>query len=98
MRVRLLLVLFLCVGSVQAQEPRKSALELDPRGWTDLMPGKDLQGWKRVPIAPDTTLNAKNAWKVEGGLLLCDGVDVKEMLLHDKEFADGVFHLEWRFR
>jgi hypothetical protein len=31
-------------------------------------------------------------------LLLCDGVGVKEMLLHDKEFGDGVFHVEWRFR
>jgi hypothetical protein len=68
--------------------------------WLDLMPGPDLRGWKRVPIAPDTKLNAKNAWKLDrsGKLLVCDGVGVKEMLLYNKEFADGTFHVEWRFR
>ena len=98
MRVHLLLFLMASAGWVQAEEPGKSALERDPKGWIDLFPGKDLKGWKRVPIAPDTTLNAKNAWKVEGNLLLCDGVGVKEMLLHEKEFSDGIFHLEFRFR
>jgi hypothetical protein len=96
MRANLLLLLL--AASVQGQEQTKSALTRDPKGWIDLLPGKDLQGWKRVAIAPDTTLNAKNPWKVEGNLLLCDGVGVKEMLLYDREFTDGVFHLEWRFR
>lgn len=69
-------------------------------GWLDLFPGKDLSGWKRVPILPDTKLNAKNPWSIDAKskVLLCDGVDVKEMLLHDREFGDGVFHVEWRFR
>lgn len=68
--------------------------------WQDLFPGKDLAGWKRVPLAPDTKLNEKNAWSVDSKnkILLCDGVGVKEMLLYDKEFGDGVFHVEWRFR
>ncbi len=91
-------VILWAVSLAAAQEAEKSALERDPKGWLDLTPGKDLQGWKRVAIAPDTTLNTKNPWKMEGGLLLCDGVGVKEMLLHDKEFGDGIFHLEWRFR
>jgi hypothetical protein len=66
-------------------------------GWIDLMPGKDLKGWKRVPIDP---LAAKAVWSVsgDGKLLLVDGVDAKEMLLYEKEFGDGVFHVEWRFR
>src|SRR5581483_1292602 len=70
------------------------------QGWIDLLPGPDLKGWKRVPIAPDTRLNVKNPWSVDGAhrLLLCDGVGVKEMLLYDAEFKDGTFHLEWRFR
>jgi len=93
-----LLLAVAAAGWIAGQEPEKSALERDPKGWTDLLPGKDLKGWKRVPIAPDTRLVAKNPWKVEGGLLLCDGVGVKEMLLHDREVGDGVFHLEWRFR
>jgi hypothetical protein len=66
--------------------------------WLDLTPGPDLNGWKRVPIAPDTKLNAKNAWKMNGKTLECDGVGVKEMLLYDKKLKDGVFHVEWRFR
>jgi len=68
--------------------------------WQDLFPGKDLAGWKRVPLAPDTKLNEKNAWSIDAKnkVLFCDGVGVKEMLLYDKEFGDGVFHVEWRFR
>jgi hypothetical protein len=78
----------------------KSALEADPKGWVDLLPGKDLKGWKRVVLPPDEKLNAKNPWSVdaEKKLLLCDGVDVKEMFLHEQERGDGVFHVEWRFR
>jgi hypothetical protein len=84
-------------GCLLAADPTGKA---DARGWVDLLPGKDLQGWKRVPIAPDTRLNPKNPWSVdtESKTLLCDGVGVKEMLLFQKEFTDGVFHVEWRFR
>lgn len=81
-----------------ADEAGKSALDSEPTGWIDLQPGKDLKGWKRVPIPPDTKLNAKGPWSVKDHLLLCDGVGVKEMLLYDKEFGDGIFHVEWRFR
>jgi 3-keto-disaccharide hydrolase len=91
------MLLALSFGEARAEDT-KSALERDPKGWVDLMPGKDLRGWKRVPIAPDTRLSTKNPWSVAGGLLHCDGVDVKEMLLHDKTSGDGVFHVEWRFR
>lgn len=83
---------------VHGAERTKSALQRDPKGWIDLMPGKGLRGWKRVPIAPDTRPGAKNPWSVAGDVLRCDGVDVKEMLLHDREFNDGVYHVEWRFR
>jgi hypothetical protein len=91
MRARLLAVVFVLVivGGADAQESE---------GWIDLSPGKDLKGWKRLPLAPDTKLNDKNPWKVQGDLLLCDGVGVKEMLLYDRELGDGVFHVEWRFR
>ena len=92
------LALALAATAALASDENKSALEREPDGWLDLMPGKDLAGWKRVPLAPDTKLIDKNAWQVEDGLLLCDGVGVKEMLLLDQEFLDGVFHVEWRFR
>jgi hypothetical protein len=70
------------------------------QGWIDLFPGKDLAGWKRVPILPDTKLAAKNPWSVDKDkrVLVCDGVGIKEMLLYGKPFGDGVLHVEWRFR
>jgi hypothetical protein len=77
-----------------------SALESDPKGWLDLFNGKDLKGWKRMFLAPDDKLNAKNPWSVDAknGVLVCDGVGIKEMLLHESQRDDGVFHVEWRFK
>lgn len=94
----ILAILVILSAHARADEPARTALERDPKGWVDIFPGKDLQGWKRVVLPPDTSLNAKNPWKVEGNLLLCDGVGVKEMFLHEKEQGDGIFHVEWRFR
>lgn len=102
MRIAMLVctVLSLTTLAALAEEPTKTALEADPSGWIDLTPGKDLQGWKRVPIAPDEKLNAKNPWSMsqDGKTLICDGVGVKEMFLHETERGDGIFHVEWRFR
>src|SRR5262249_36097566 len=83
-----------------AGEPResKSALETDPAGWTDLLAAKDLTAWKRVPIPPGSKLKEKSPWRLDsGGLLVCDGVGVHEMLLFDREQGDGILHVEWRF-
>jgi hypothetical protein len=78
----------------------KSALEVDPSGWVDLLAGKDLKQWRRVPIPPEGKLSARDPWSVEPktGMLICDGAGIHEMLLYDKEMADGIFHVEWRFR
>src|SRR5262245_39968323 len=78
----------------------KSALETDATGWIDLLPGKDLDGWKRVSIPPKSKLKDKNPWSVdlENKLLICDGVGIHEMLLYDKELGDGIFHVEWKFK
>jgi Domain of Unknown Function (DUF1080) len=83
-------------GQEAVTEPARA----DAEGWVDLLPGKDLKGWRRVPLAPDTKLNPKNPWSVDTSskTLLCDGVGVKEMFLFEKEFKDGAFHVEWRFR
>lgn len=77
----------------------KNALESDPAGWVDLLAG-GLKEWKRVPIPPGGKLNPKNAWSLadDGKTLVCEGVGVHEMLLFDKEIADGIFHVEWCFR
>lgn len=99
--VAALLLACLFVPAPAADQPEtKSALETDPKGWEDLLPGKDLKGWKRVPIPPGSELNKKNPWSVdaETKTLVCDGVGVHEMLLYDKELADFIFHVEWRFK
>ncbi len=72
-------------------------LALQTDGWTDLFPAKDLKGWTRVPIKP---LADKAVWTLseDGKTLVVDGVGATEMLLYDKEFGDGVFHVEWRWR
>jgi hypothetical protein len=73
------------------------ALVLALQADIDLFPAKDLKGWTRVPIKP---LADKAVWTVseDGKTLVVDGVGAVEMLLFDKEFADGTFHVEWRWR
>src|SRR5438105_12268927 len=78
-----------------------TALEQDATGWVDLLAGKDLSHWKRIAIAPDTQLSPKNPWRLDanGPTLHCDGTGgIKEMFLFDREWTDGIFHVEWRFR
>jgi hypothetical protein len=85
-----------------AGEPKetKSALESDPKGWIDLLAGPDLKDWKRVPIPPGSKLSQRNPWSVdkESKHLVCDAAGIHEMLLFQKEFSDGIFHVEWRFK
>jgi hypothetical protein len=87
---RLLPSVLLCLAACAGAPPGAGD------GWLDLLPGKDLKGWRRVPIKP---LAAKPVWRVDGnGILVVDGVDAIEMLLHEREFGDGILHVEWRFR
>src|SRR5262249_1099463 len=89
-------VFSLSVGVARPED--KSALEKDPKGWIDLQPIKNLPYWKRVPL-DDKGLSGRNPWSVDGKILQCDATGgIKEMLLFDKEFGDGIFHVEWRFR
>ena len=91
----MLLILFGAVrASVRADD--KSTLEKDSLGWIDLFPNAEMKDWKRVAL--EVGLVEKHPWSVQGDILLCEGAGAKEMLLYDKPFADGVFHLEWRFR
>jgi hypothetical protein len=68
--------------------------------WVDLMPSKDLKGWKRYPLDLTQPLAAKAVYKVsdDGKLLVVDAVGgIKEVLVHDEERGDGIFHVEWRW-
>ena len=75
-----------------------SALETDPQGWVDLLPGLDLQGWYRVAVPPTGKLG-RQQWHAEPDqkLLVCDGDGGHDMLLFEQEFGDAVFHFEFRY-
>jgi hypothetical protein len=63
--------------------------------WENLLPPPTLDGFRRVPLDP---LAQKPVWQVRAdGTLFIDGAGAKEMLLSEREFADGVLHIEWRF-
>lgn len=88
----------LSFGVVETHSAEKSALERDSKGWQDLTPDNKLTGWKRIPLGPKKKLVEKSPWVVKGNKLICNRPGVWEMLLMDKEFSDGIFHIEWRFK
>jgi hypothetical protein len=81
------------------QKETKSALESHPDGWIDLT-ANGLKDWKRVSIPPKSKLKDGNPWSYDDktGTILCHGPGYHEMLLYNKKLADGVFHVEWRFK
>ena len=69
-----ILVLSLFQARVVFSEETKSALESDPKGWTDIMPPADLKGWYRVPVPPTGKLG-RDQWHLDSDskVLVCDG-------------------------
>jgi hypothetical protein len=86
-------------GQAANDQPTKSALESEPQGWKDILPPKDLQGWHRVPVPAGSKLSTKNPWRVDETrrVLVCDGVGVHENLQYQRQLANFIFHVEWRF-
>jgi hypothetical protein len=78
-----------------AQEP--ALLEREPQGWTDIIPGPRLEGWTRLPILPDPS-PAVSQWRLENGVLFCEGDKGHEWLRYDKVYEDFVLHVEYRYR
>lgn len=76
----------------------RSALEQDPQGWIDIMPGADLKGWYRVPVPPTGKLG-RDQWHVDAAnkVLVCDGDGGHDMLLTEQEYGDVIFHFEFRY-
>ena len=97
-----LLVVFALSGASAglraAETSGQSALETDPQGWTDILSAPDLKGWYRVPVPPTGKLG-REQWHVDAAkkLLICDGDGGHDMLLADKEYADAIFHFEFRY-
>jgi hypothetical protein len=77
----------------------RSALERDPGGWEDLL-ADGLAGWTRAALPPGSQLAAASPWEVDPatGTLACRCEGIMEALLTDRDFSDGVFHVEWRVR
>jgi hypothetical protein len=94
-------VILLCglfAGYGWSQTP--SALEADARGWIDLLADRTLRDWTRVPVPPTAALGEVVQWKVDPstGNLVCDGDKTgHEMLRYNREFANFVLHVEYRF-
>jgi len=86
----------LCSLSFAALAQQPSLLEREPQGWTDIMPGPNLQGWTRLPIFPDPS-PAVSQWRMRDGLLFCEGDKGHEWLRYDKPFEDFVLHAEFRY-
>ena len=67
-------------------------------GWEDLL-ARGLEGWKRVPLPPGTGLSARNPWSFDDArrTVASKAEGIVEVLLTEREFGDGIFHVEWRF-
>lgn len=89
-------VLWPASSHAQNDAATPSALEADPKGWTDLLPGADLKGWYRVPVPPTGKLG-REQWHVDAQskTLICDGDGGHDMLLTNKEYGDAIFHFEF---
>ena len=64
-------------------------------GWIKLFNGKDLSGWKIFPD-PTTNVSAKAIWKVDGGMIVCEG-SVNGYLLTEKEYDNYILKVQWRW-
>ncbi len=94
---RLLSFLLLSGIACWAQVP--SALEADPGGWKDIMPAPSFEGWTRLPFMTTNPMDPVSQWKVDTAakVLICEGNRGHEWLRYDKELANSIFHVEFRF-
>ena len=67
--------------------------------WQDILPDPSLKGWTRIPIPPIDGVKPKLQWSVdvEKHVLVCAGDGQHEWLRYDKELADFIFQIDWRF-
>jgi hypothetical protein len=93
------LIVALAAAAPAHGQETAGVLVSQPKGWVDLFPSADFKGWTRLSIPADKPLSEPNQWKVDaaGGLLVCDGTGGHDWLRYDRELADFIFHVEWRF-
>ena len=68
-------------------------------GPVDLLPDEGLHGWTRIPFSAIDGVKPKLQWRVDPAqhTLICAGDGGHEWLRYDKELADFVFAVDWRF-
>ena len=71
----------------------------DTSGWVDVFPGASFHNWTRVAIPPDKALDPVSQWSVDEvrRIIICEGNHGHEWLRYDRELADLILHVEWRF-
>ncbi len=98
---RLATALLIVLALVPGPAGTPSALDRDPTGWTDLLAdsGAELKGWTRATLPAADTLSERSQWSLDPstGILLCEGNGGHDWLRFDKEQADFIFHVEWKF-
>lgn len=74
-------------------------LTSEPSGWENIMPRGSFHGWTRVAIPPDKPLDPTSQWSLDrqNGTIVCDGDRGHEWLRYDRELANFLLHVEWRF-
>lgn len=89
----------LCLLSARAWAQTNSALASDPSGWIDILPRESLAGWTRVAIPPDKALDPVSQWELDKvhRTILCTGDRGHEWLRYDRELANFILHVQWRF-
>jgi len=95
---RVLLTVFLCLppASVCAQSNQPPP---HTSGWVDIMPDDSFKGWTRVAIPPDKALDPVSQWTFDNTrrVIIREGDRGHEWLRYDRELADLILRVEWRF-
>src|ERR1035438_9195154 len=93
------LPIFILLLAVGACAQIRSALEADPTSWKDIMPAASFEGWTRLPFMSTVPMDAVSQWKVDTAnhVLLWEGNRGHEWLRYDKELANAIIHVEFRF-
>jgi hypothetical protein len=88
-----------CLLSATLWVQAKYASASDTSGWIEILPDESFKGWTRVAIPPDKALDPVSQWRFDKArrIIICDGDHGHEWLRYDREFANLILHVEWRF-
>src|SRR5207247_451083 len=81
-------------------DPTNSKVELPPNGYSALLNGRDLAGWRELSSEPNRAALQGNShppqhWHTHEGILEHDGITGD--LWTEREFADFTLRIDWRW-